>query len=490
MVAGTGRRRKPSLRHRETAVAMKRRHSWLSRAAFTCLLLIVAVGVAAAWLLPVYLRQAIRQLTNGELSISEARIALPLAVTVTDLKLTGRFPETALSVQRVAVNPRWPLISSKSVSVDAVEIERPFVRVTRAPSGALLWPFAHGSSDAGGASPRAIPVSLVMPEPRSPWRVRIGSVHVIDATIEWIDRKPSVPLHALFDHVSLVFGPVAVPPEGSQMSFAIRGKIVGFGGHAAPCYCSGWVDVDKRDLEASCQLEPIALAAFEPYFRSVTDAWFRTATLESTSHWSARGNEMASRVQLALAYSGDTELTIHGRSIVDTQRTAGAPHRLSGEISLTGPLDDPAGWYAELLPGDDPVQQWVRRLLSRGVEIVTIPLLGRRIGVNLTPASKVVSSSIQETSREIREALEILAVPVAEDVLQVGGVSADEGAPVTVPPAVGSEEGKVKEPQSSEREPDAPMLAPSPSGPLGLPRTAPVEGTPAAPPASEAVPTP
>jgi len=188
-------------------------------------------------------------------------------------------------------------------------------------------------------------------------------------------------------------------------------------GHSAPIYCSGWLDPAGRDLQASGRLEPFALAAFGPYYRGPPEVRVHAATLSSTSQWSARANELTARVRLELGNLGEDDLTVRGRTVLDVQTVAGEgkPSSLSGEITLSGPLDDHTAWQGTFLPGDAGIQHLVARLQSRGVESIRLPLLPEPIFVSLRPASASVMTDIAAAAKEVREALEILATPLPEE---------------------------------------------------------------------------
>jgi hypothetical protein len=208
------------------------------------------------------------------------------------------------------------------------------------------------------------------------------------------------------------------------MSFAVRGELVGHSGEAAPVYCSGWVALPAKDLQASCQLEPLALAAFEPYYQQGNvKVRVYNATLKSTSQWLVDSNAFDGRVQMELGNLTEGDVSVHGRTVVDVKKlAAGEAPRLSAELKITGPLDNPTAWRSDFVPGDTVAQQLVRPLLDRGIEMINIPLGERKISVSITPASQATMSSIEEASKQVQQDLEILATPAAEP-----------AAPVTAP---------------------------------------------------------
>jgi hypothetical protein len=467
-----------------------------------CLLLVTGQYVALTWLAPRYVMREVERIAGGELSIGGARLSFPLTTTLTNLRLVNNTAESALSIQKAVIRPRWLSVPSRILWVDALEIERPLLRLTRTGSGTMLWPNIPSGLTAESASSLADPLLTTA----SSWRIHIDAIKIADGVVEFIDEKPALPFHGVLDHVSLVIGPLTIPFESPHlsavssgmgqagMSFAVRGEIVGSGGAAAPIYCSGWLDRAAKDLQASCRLEPLPLAAFEPYYHGPSELRVYTIALNSTSQWWARSNEFTGRLQLELDHLSEGDLSIRGRTIMDFKKiTDGREPRLSGEISLTGPLDSPRQWHAEFLPGDNQMQQWVKRLLDRGVEIITFPFLGNRLPISIAPASKATMTDIEAASKEVQEALEILAFPTTEEVLPAATVVRGEpgtlepesvpGTPITLPERAASPATPAASPESELTVPasvkDRSESRPATPPTSGQPLQAPVQAEPA-----------
>jgi hypothetical protein len=340
-----------------------------------------------------------------------------------------------------------------------VTIDRPSLRLTRTAAGTLLWPSLPPNVVAAG-TPHAPPSSLgARPLPAS-WRIRAESLRVLDGAIELVDERPATPFRGMLDHLSFDVGPVMVPLAGSpRLTFAVRANVVGAGGHAAPLYCSGWVEFTEQDLQASCKLDPLPLAAFEPYLRGSPEVRVYDTTLALTSQWSARANALTGRVQLELANLREGDLSVNGRTIVDVkQLISSADPRLTAELSVYGPLNEPGQWHAQFLPGNEAVQGLVDRLLEHGVRVVRLPFWNGHLPARISPASEATMTDIEATAKEIREALQILVVPMPEDVAPAAPAPA---APADVEAA----------PPAPPTEPAAPAPAPSASpAPTGAPK--------------------
>jgi len=232
-----------------------------------------------------------------------------------------------------------------------------------------------------------------------------------------VDETPTTPFHIVFEHLSLVAGPISVPFHDDQPSFALRGAVGGHGVQAVPLYCSGWVGPVEKNLQISCQLEPLALALFEPYAQRSAAIRFYNMTLKLTSQWMAKVNAFEARMQLELGNLSEGDLSARGRTILDVgQLTDGGEPRLTGEIRVHGPLDQPQDWNGQFMPGDAAAQKLVNQLLERKIKVLKVPFLGGRMKIRIAPASETAMMDIQAVSKEISEALDILATPAVYNV--------------------------------------------------------------------------
>lgn len=415
---------------------MRRPRIWLRGLLFLSVLLFLIQALVLTWLAPRYVMRMIERLVGGKMSIGGVHVAFPLTTTLTELRSVHRSPESTFSIQRTVIQPQWLSLTSRMLWVETLEIERPVLRLTRTKAGTILWPRLPrpGSTDDVQRSVAPPPTPAAHPL----WQVHIGSVRIVDGAVVFMDETPSPPFSCVLDHLSLILGPVTIPASTFRASFAIRGELIGYGGIAAPLYCSGWFDLSTRDLGASCRLEPLALAAFEPYYHGTPEVRVYTTTIASTSRWSAKSNLLEGRVQLKLENFSEGDLSVRGRTIFDAKRiTEGRASEVRGEIDLSGPMDNVREWRAQLLPGDEQVQQVVKRLLSRGVNVIKVPLWGSTLHVNLAAATPSTMTDIEAASTEIHEALEILALPVPEEAPAPTQASATEPTTGSDAPAPG-----------------------------------------------------
>ena len=447
---------------------MKRPGRLTTRVLLVILGLVIAQYAVLAWVVPRSVMRAVERAAGGRFVIGNVSLRFPLTTTLTALRLAGNSEAFAFSVQRVTVKPRWCWLPTRTVWLETLEFERPFLRLSRTQAGTIVWPTVRLLAGPETGAPEAPEAEAASAAPE-PWTIHVGSIKVTDGVVEFVDHKTARPFHGALDHLSMDLGPVTArpgtllaPPSlegGLGTSFAARGQALGDQGHGAPLYCSGWTDPAAKDLQASCQLEPLALAAFEPYFAGPPEVRVYSATLKMTSQWSARANQFTGRVQLELNQLAEGDLSIRGRPLIDVKRlTDSQEPRLTGEVRLFGSLNDPRGWHAEFLPGDERVQQLVKRLLDRGVELIRLTLWGRQLPLALAPSSQARMTDIEAASREVQEALEILAGPPPEEPPPTAPTDA---APET-PPAEPAPMGRYSTPPPA---PEPPPAEPAPSPP-------------------------
>lgn len=387
---------------------------WVHWLLLACLVLVIAETVALMWLAPHYLVRRIEHATGGRLLIDRARLSLlPPTVILMDVRLAHVPPEASLTVQRATIKPRWVSWTSRTIWVDSFDIEQPFIRVTHTKAGTFLWPNVRSTAKGSQGDVTAALPPTEHSTNASSWRVQIGSIKISDGIVELVDEHSPRSFHGVLDHVSFTIGPLTLPPSSMETAFAFRSEFVGDAGHAAPLYCSGWGDVLAKDLRAFCQLEPLAMGAFEPYYQGRLKVRVYNATLKATSQWIARSNELDGRLQLELDHLSEGDLSVRGTTVMDIKRlSSGHEPRLRAELKLVGPLDNPGEWRPEFVPGNALVQQFVKPLLDRGIEMVRIPFGGRTITISLTPATTEAITGIEEASKQVEDALQILAAPV------------------------------------------------------------------------------
>jgi len=467
---------------------------------FVCGIVIIGEYIALSWLAPHYVLHLVERAAGGTLAVDEARLSFPVT-TLTGLRLVNGTPQSTLSIQRVVIKPRWLSLLSKTVLLNSVQIEHPFLRLTRTKNGTMLWPALSVPVTAGGTSSDAAPPSTPSPAGLPWWHLRINSLQIEDGVVEFFDESTAVPFHGVLHHASFSLGPVSFPLVDAQTSFAIRAELIGQNGDAAPAFCSGWMSLTARNLQASCQLEPISLSAFEPYYQGQGRVQVRAynATLKSTSQWVAKSNELTGRLQFELGNLTEGDLSVRGKTVMDVKKLGGREEpRLTAELQMTGPLDAPSQWHSSFVPGDLQVQQLLEPLLNRGIEIIKVSLWGRKIDVSIAPTSPAEMTGVEEVSKQVQEELEILAAPIPQvapgsEQPPAAPAMSESTTPVTQP----SPEGEATSSSAAGTEPSAlPPAAPttpkeatrqpdaSTSGPAERPLQPPVPSTPAPTPAS------
>ena len=393
---------------------MKRRVPWAEWLVIGSLLLVVISHALYGHVIPCYLTKIIQQVGGSTRVVKQARLDFPFRIVLSDVNLTEAHPGAIVSSHEIILVPQWLSWRKKTVWFSTVKIKEPRIELRRARDGKVDvagWSTPSSSSTDSPATGMPPAAPLLSVPPFASWHTMIHTLEVVDGTVAFIDEKPAKPFHGTLTGLTFAGGPIGLPRgEGGPLSLAVRGQLVGYNAHAAAVYCSGWIDLDDKNLDVSCQLEPLRLAAFEPYYQAPLQARAYDATVKATSRLTAKSNELDGRVQLEISNLSDADLSSLGKTLADLKKIAGSSERtLTGEIQISGPLDQPGDWRIQLVPGNDIVQRLIKPLLDRGIEIVQIKVGQQTIHVGLAPATEADMSTIQETSKTVEESLKLLA---------------------------------------------------------------------------------
>jgi len=467
---------------------MKRRRIILPWILFVTVALIGLNLWALALLLPGYVQMAVRYGLGGGITVGRVDFRPPATIVLEDIRAREDDPRTGASLRRLIFKPAGLSWDERVLWFDVVA-ESPSFRLTRVESGPVLRPNVSRTALQEMVS-NLTPVG----EHEDSWRAALRTLYIVDGAIEFIDEDPEGVFHGIVHHVFATLGPFGTPHQDAPVAYAARGELVGHEGLGAPIYCSGWARGGRGELRTTCGMEPLALAAFAPYWNRLSPMQVRVydTALSVTSQWESLGNQMEGIIQLALAPVSEFDISVRGRTIVDMKElirsrngrngnhaiVIGPEPRMLGEVAITGPLSDPGQWKREFVPGNELAQQLLARLRARGLESMNIRIWGQRFGVVLTPASQEAMRGIEAASQRIDEALEIIATPVRADLrqaieaaraesaaaAQAADAAAAQPAPATTQPtAIPTQEPLPAAPPADS--PAAPALEPEPAAP-------------------------
>ena len=389
------------------------RSSLRDRALIGALLLIIVIHTIWGHLIPSQVFRLLRRTVSQTVAIGGVRLDVPLSLVLVDVAVHTAAPDLVASSQRVTLVPRWVSWRTKTVWLNTLKFDGLTVRCRRNGEGTLELPLPPPPPVPSPAASDAPPAPSSAPaagpsEP--PWTVVTKTIQIVGGTLEFVDETIPQPFRGALTDLSLVGGPLTLPSGPSRLSLAVQGRFVGPQGPAAPVYCSGWLDLEPRNFEISCQLESLPLAAFESYSRGPLQVRVYDATLKVTAKFTAKANELEGRAQLEVGNLSQGDLSFLGVTIADIRTiTGGADQSLAAEVQLSGPLDQPAAWKVQFVAGNEIVQRMLQPLFNRGIENVTIKVGQQTIQVGLTPASEEGKSSMQEASKTVEESLKILA---------------------------------------------------------------------------------
>ena len=443
---------------------MRRRRDRLIALGLRIVLYLTIGWTWLALVLPGWLTTRLHQVAGEAVTIGQIRLGFPLQLILSDVQLASGNPGTVVSSDRVVVSPLWLWWPDKVVWLKRLELQGLHLQLRRTKEGALVQPvfeaLLEGTSTQPEPSAAKADPATVAP---SPWRVAIQTIQVSEGTIEFVDAKPPQPFRGALTHLFLIGGPVTIPLTAGSITLAAQGRVVGHQRLDASVYCSGWMDLQAKNVDVFCQLDPLRLAALQPYDQGPLEMRY-DATLKATSHLVAQANALDGRVQLEVNNLSEADLAVLGKTLGDITNVKtlanGSQPALTGEIQISGSLDQPWEWRFQLVPGNDIVQRLVNPLLDRGIEIIRVRVGKQTIPVGLTPATEAARADSEATKQRVQEALQIIA-------------------PATSPVATPATSELLSEPTAAT--PELPASAEGPSPAPGTPPEKPADDTSTAP---------
>ena len=391
---------------------MRRRRSFLKTVTLWGAFLLAISSLWGSVVAPGWIHEWLERIPGRPVTVGNIRVIFPMWIVLSDVRVAQDNPVTVVSADEVAIIPLWLSWRHRMLWLQRLTIRGIRLQARRTAQGAVLKPVPDLLASAVGqpsqeASP---PGDQVAQTPSRRWRLVVRTLELVEGTIGFVDEKPATPFYGTLSQVFFVGGPLNIPLKAQQVTLAVRGVFSGANQRAAPVYCSGWVDVDHRNLDVSCQLEPLPFAAFEPYYQGGLPVKVYDARISARGRLAANANRLDGRVQLEIDQLSEADLASLGRAGDDIKKLTGEGRRaLTGEFQLSGPLDRPSEWRFQLVPGNDVVQRLVNPLLGRGIEVVRIRLGGFTIPVGLVPATEATKADSEAASQQLEEALAIIA---------------------------------------------------------------------------------
>ncbi len=448
------------------------RQKWSTRKRIAIeLAILLAVGYAAfvGWA-QTRISRVLSEAVGDVLTVGQVRIGFPFSVVLSDVQLRHTPAEVLAVIKRVIIVPQWCSWRAKTIWLAKTEFEEPHLSFRRTKDGALYHPLgvitaAAGGATAAGATERAsdsAPRALHPPAWSQGWQVVIKTIQMTGGTIGFVDEQPAEAFHGALAQLLIDGGPLTIPLKAAPASLTLQGRVVGEQARTAPVYCSGWIDVEGKNAEVSCRLDPFPLAAFGPYYHGALEQHVFDATLHGTGQVTAKANGLEGHLNVTISQLSEADVAVFGRTLADLKNVPeGQERALSGDIHITGSFDQPSAWKMELVPGNDIVQRLMRPLLERRIETLQIQVGTQTIPVGLTTASQDVMSNIQTTSQQVTDSLQVIApTEPAVEPAAVPSTASPEAVSPSPPPAEPAppSEAPLETPPSS-----TPSSAPSPS---------------------------
>lgn len=429
--------------------------------------LLTAYGALAS-LAPIWVYDSLQRLPGQPLTIGGLRVSFPATLVLSDVRLADQQPGSLVSASEIAISPLWLSWEHRTLWLRKLRVRGLSLRARRTTQGTvvklvpdMLVPTvqpAPGASDVGAAD-----TGVVLSAKWTPWKMVIQTLEVHEGAIEFVDQKNPRPFHGSATRVFLSGGPLSVPFEGQPLTFAVQGVLKGASEHAAPWYCSGWVNLLQRRVDVSCQLEPLRMAAFEPYYQKPLPQKLYDARVSARGRLVVKHHEVNGRIQFEIDNFSEADLASLGKAGDSIRKLAGEGQRtLSGELQLAGSVEKSSEWKWQLVPGNELVQQLMSPVVGRGIEFIRIRIGTVVIPVGLVPATEATKADSEAAKQEVQEALSVIAPGTAEAQPE----PAPKPAPLLPPdsPADGLPVAPLPAPPAAA--PAAPALPLAPSAPV------------------------
>ncbi len=146
-------------------------------------------------------------------------------------------PQSLASAQRIAIS--HIAAARHDLAIQRVQIVKPFLQVTRLPTGQLSLCGVELSPPPAAAAPAALAKAQIPARPTLPLRAAISDIALTKAVVRWIDLKPTKPLDVRL-HIAAMVGNAILghrhPPPGTlQATLWAKGlaKAIGLTGSFA-----------------------------------------------------------------------------------------------------------------------------------------------------------------------------------------------------------------------------------------------------------------
>jgi uncharacterized protein involved in outer membrane biogenesis len=376
------------------------------------LLFIGVYHILAGHIIPDFLLRRLHQYSKNILSASKASISFPNKIILSNVTFEQPRPGTNFSIKKATLLVRWISFKSKKIWLKKANLEGLEIAARRAQSGRFYFPRLQAQASA----------STVNSDKPTKWQFLIDSLEISDGTINYLDEKPEEAFQGTLSDLSIAAGPISFPITSDKISLAMQGTITGFKELSSAIYCSGWMDLASSSFDSSCKLDALKLAAFQPYYpNGPLKKREYDATVAATGAFSARENQLNGKLQLRIDGLSEEDLSVLTKLSALSKPLANFKNpskdseaKLSGEIQISGPLNNWKEWKLQLSPGNEIVQELLNPIIERGKGL-NIKVGSEKIPVDLATSTEAVMSGIEEASKTVQEDLKLLAPAAAAE---------------------------------------------------------------------------
>lgn len=196
----------------------------------------------------------------------------------------------ALRAERIVIRPDLRGLSSARVRIASITVEQPYLSVLRARNGRVrLLPSLLENRPKKTGDDASGPV------------VVIGSIELVDGTLEFFDATVRQPAHKLrLEQVQATVSDLQVPGTPGRTGLRLNGAVKGVQRNGSFAV-NGWAELADRNSSLATRLQGVDLIALQPYLIKASETGVRRGTLDLDLKSTVRRNQLHAPGRLTLA---------------------------------------------------------------------------------------------------------------------------------------------------------------------------------------------
>jgi len=252
-------------------------------------------------------RGQLERVTRKKVDIGYVGLTLPFSLEIKNLNIT----DTA-KIDYISITPSIPALLTGKMVLNDIKLVKPQLTYEKAQSNARPETGAGLPGSADIASPAANPQQLKsQSSPKAPsnkpnyLRLIIKNLNIKNGRIDFSDLTlPGSGIKIIFKDINFHLTNLYIYPKSAVAEFDLKARIPWLEGQEeGKITAKGWVDLFKKDMEATVKIADIDGVYLYPYYANWVDlekTRLKSAKLNFTSNVKSVDNNMAAECHLEL----------------------------------------------------------------------------------------------------------------------------------------------------------------------------------------------